>query len=234
MPSRRKVRHRSQTKDHIVHLLVACWTAITTSPPPASATMTNFSLIFGGVLLLNVLLTFRSSEYYKKWRGTNVEDKASVEDAAQKAEWLKLLRKYLVVYLLATLSDWLQGPYVYALYADYGFSQHDIAVLFVAGFGSSMIFGSFIGGMADWGGRRLFVLIFCAVYASSCVTKRTCWIRRTKADNRNPNGSSFLWCVPSHSLTSSYYLLHRLQQLFHSHARSVAWRGRHLVTLQRL
>ena len=26
-----------------------------------------------------------------------------------------LLRRYLVVYLLAALSDWLQGPYVYAL-----------------------------------------------------------------------------------------------------------------------
>jgi hypothetical protein len=53
------------------------------------------------------------------------------------------------VYLLAALSDWLQGPYVYALYDAYGYSQHDIAVLFVAGFGSSMVFGSFVGGMAD-------------------------------------------------------------------------------------
>ena len=35
------------------------------------------------------------------------------------------------------MGDWLQGPYVYALYSSYGFSQHDIAVLFVAGFGPS-------------------------------------------------------------------------------------------------
>lgn len=82
----------------------------------------------------------------------------------------------MIVYLLATLSDWLQGPYVYALYADYGYEQHEIAVLFVAGFGSSMVFGSFIGGMADWGGRRTFVLLFSLIYASSCLTKRTCYI----------------------------------------------------------
>jgi MFS family permease len=124
-------------------------------------------------LALNVAVTLRSSDLYKRWRGVTADDKASVEDAAQRAEWTRLLKKYLVVYLLATLSDWLQGPYVYALYAEYGFSQHDIAVLFVAGFGSSMVFGSFVGGMADWGGRRLFVLVFCATYAASCITKRT-------------------------------------------------------------
>ncbi|ACI64961.1 possible transporter, partial [Thalassiosira pseudonana CCMP1335] len=80
-------------------------------------------------------------------------------------------RKYLVVYLLAALSDWLQGPYVYALYDAYGYSQHDIAVLFVAGFGSSMVFGSFVGGMADQCGRRKFVILFSVIYALSCMTK---------------------------------------------------------------
>ena len=97
----------------------------------------------------------------------------SEKELAQKKQWETILRKYLAVYLLATLSDWLQGPYVYALYADYGFSQHEIAILFVAGFGSSMVFGSFIGGMADWGGRRNFVVLFAIIYAASCVTKRT-------------------------------------------------------------
>ena len=84
----------------------------------------------------------------------------------------KLLFRYLCVYLFATMSDWFQGPYVYALYSAYGFSQHDIAVLFVAGFGSSMIFGSFVGSMADAGGRKKYVIIFCIVYSASCLTKR--------------------------------------------------------------
>ena len=84
----------------------------------------------------------------------------------------QLLRKYLIVYLLAALSDWLQGPYVYALYDAYGYSQHDIAVLFVAGFGSSMVFGSFVGGMADQCGRRKFIVLFAVIYALSCMTKR--------------------------------------------------------------
>lgn len=61
---------------------------------------------------------------------------------------------------------------VYALYDRYGYEQHEIAILFVAGFGSSMIFGSFVGGMADWGGRRAFVILFSIIYAASCLTKR--------------------------------------------------------------
>jgi len=93
------------------------------------------------------------------------------KEADDKKRHSVLLRKYLVVYLLAILSDWLQGPYVYALYDSYGYSQHDIAVLFVAGFGSSMVFGSFIGGLADSCGRRKFVVLFAAIYAASCATK---------------------------------------------------------------
>ena len=48
----------------------------------------------------------------------------------------KLLQTYLPAYLLATCADWLQGPYKYALYSSYGYTQRDIAHLFVAGYGS--------------------------------------------------------------------------------------------------
>jgi hypothetical protein len=46
-------------------------------------------------------------------------------------------------------GDWLQGPYVYALYSHYGFGVKDIGRLFIAGFGSSMLVGTVIGSMAD-------------------------------------------------------------------------------------
>eukprot|EP01083_Nonionella_stella_P204377 745087_1 len=96
---------------------------------------------------------------------------SAASDAAADIRHSQLLRKYLAVYLLAAMSDWLQGPYVYALYDAYGYSQHEIAVLFVAGFGSSMVFGSFVGGMADQGGRKKFVILFAIIYATSCMTK---------------------------------------------------------------
>ena len=135
---------------------------------------TNFPLVFGVALVVNVGVTLLSSEWYKKRSGA-LSTTQTTDEIEVKAKHHALLRKYLAVYLLATLSDWLQGPYVYALYSEYGYSQHEIAVLFVAGFGSSMIFGSFVGSIADWGGRRAFTILFAVIYAASCLTKRTCF-----------------------------------------------------------
>jgi len=138
--------------------------------------MADYPFIFWAFLALCCSVTYRSSDYYKRHKNRNNSDKLLGDDADaltedHKKAHTKLLKKYLFVYLLATFADWLQGPYVYALYSDYGFEQHEIAQLFVAGFGSSMVFGSFVGGIADQGGRRLFVIIFAAVYLASCLTK---------------------------------------------------------------
>lgn len=144
--------------------------------------MAPFTAIFCGALLLNIVATFRSSSYWNKYKHlfgysatANASEQALLSDekssADMKLKHSKLLTKYLIVYLLAVFSDWLQGPYVYALYDAYGYSQHDIAVLFVAGFGSSMVFGTFMGGLADSCGRKKFTIFFAIVYALSCITK---------------------------------------------------------------
>jgi len=136
--------------------------------------MADYTFTFWAFLALCVSVTYRSSDHYKKHHQTQQQMDKDNESALSEEDKLahnKLLKKYMFVYLMATFSDWLQGPYVYALYSDYGFEQHEIAQLFVAGFGSSMIFGSFVGGIADQGGRRLFVIIFAAVYLASCLTK---------------------------------------------------------------
>ena len=46
-------------------------------------------------------------------------------------------------------GDWLQGPYIYALYEHYGYQVGDIGRLFIAGFASSMVFGTLAGALAD-------------------------------------------------------------------------------------
>jgi MFS family permease len=71
------------------------------------------------------------------------------------------------------MADWLQGPYVYALYSSYGFSKKEIGQLFIAGFGASMILGTFAGSMADKYGRKMFCLAFGIAYSLSCVTKHS-------------------------------------------------------------
>jgi MFS transporter, MFS domain-containing protein family, molybdate-anion transporter len=47
------------------------------------------------------------------------------------------------------VGDWLQGPHVYALYESYNMTKHQIELLFIAGFGSSLLFGTIVGSFAD-------------------------------------------------------------------------------------
>jgi len=68
-------------------------------------------------------------------------------------------------------SDWLQGPSVYALYASYNYSKEDIALLFVTGYGSSAIFGTFVGSLAVKFGRKKLCITFGIIYAIACLIK---------------------------------------------------------------
>ena len=51
----------------------------------------------------------------------------------------------------------------FQLYASYGFAENIIALLFLAGFGSSSTFGTFTGPLADKFGRKKMTLVFCVM-----------------------------------------------------------------------
>lgn len=97
----------------------------------------------------------------------------TVVGAAPPPEFRTFQWRYLVVWALAISADWLQGPYVYALYESYGFTSREIAELFVAGFGASMLIGSFIGVITDAWGRKRMSIAYCCLYAASCATKHS-------------------------------------------------------------
>jgi MFS family permease len=84
-------------------------------------------------------------------------------------EFKKFQFQYLFVYFMALAADWLQGPYFYAIYASYNFEIGEIGFLFVVGFGSSMIFGTVVGSIADKYGRKNICLLFCVMYSTSCI-----------------------------------------------------------------
>ena len=116
-----------------------------------------------------VVLTFGKS-YLGGGGGGNEAGDAN-DAPAETAAFKRFQRTYLAVYLLMMAGDWLQGPYMYALYDAYGFAHEEIAALFVAGFGSSMLFGTFAGSLADTLGRKRGALAYVVVYAASCATK---------------------------------------------------------------
>jgi len=80
-------------------------------------------------------------------------------------------KSFFLVYFLALLGDWLQGPYVYKLYAFYGFKESQIAILYVVGFASSVLFGTCTGPIADIWGRRKMAIAFAVIYTFCCLTK---------------------------------------------------------------
>jgi len=82
-------------------------------------------------------------------------------------------RNYIAIWLCMMMADWLQGPYVYALYSAYGYSKEEIGMLFIVGFGSSMILGTFAGSLADRCGRKTSCIAFGLIYGFSCLTKHS-------------------------------------------------------------
>ena len=87
------------------------------------------------------------------------QDKISQQSFANNPQFLAFQKIYFCVYFLALFSDWLQGPYVYKLYSYYGFSEYQIAMLYVVGFASSVIFGTSTGPLADKFGSKLPICI---------------------------------------------------------------------------
>ena len=65
---------------------------------------------------------------------------------------------YLTPFLVIMLADWLQGTNMYTLYSSYGVH---VGTLFLTGFLSSALFGTFLGVYVDKWGRKLGCIVFC-------------------------------------------------------------------------
>ena len=93
----------------------------------------------------SLLLQESTKDSTKGSKDAKGEKGSSSKKKLQKASstsfrWFQL--QYLSVYLIVMLADWLQGPCMYELYTSYGV---DVGLLFVTGFASSAIFGTFLG-----------------------------------------------------------------------------------------
>lgn len=86
-------------------------------------------------------------------------------------QFLRFQRGYFSIYLMAMFADWLQGPYLYNLYTYYGFTEAQIAVLYVFGFASTVLLGTWAPIAADQFGRKKLCLAFTVLYSLSCLLK---------------------------------------------------------------
>jgi MFS family permease len=81
----------------------------------------------------------------------------------------RLRNLYLSVYACATFGDWIQGGFLYALYAEYGYSMHEIGLIFVVGYGSAATIGTYVSALGDTGGHRRNCVLYGVLYAGSCL-----------------------------------------------------------------
>ncbi len=93
-------------------------------------------------------------------RRSRSQEKRDIDTEHDQAHFRSFQLNYLAVYLIVMLADWLQGPNMYTLYTSYGV---DVGTLFITGFISSTIFGTFLGLYVDSWGRKLGCVVFCVL-----------------------------------------------------------------------
>lgn len=123
------------------------------------------------LLVVNVALSIYFWDSGSQTAMKSTADGNKTSPSHQYKSYQMFRNNYLLVYLAMMMADWLQGPYVYALYKSYNYDIDQIGVLFIAGFLSSAIFGTVISSMADRYGRKRMCLAFSVIYTLSCLTK---------------------------------------------------------------
>mmetsp|Transcript_9603 Transcript_9603/g.21649 ORF Transcript_9603/g.21649 Transcript_9603/m.21649 type:complete len:628 (-) Transcript_9603:277-2160(-) len=79
--------------------------------------------------------------------------------------------RFLTVFWLLRMADWLQGPYFYQVYASKNFGSATttamtwVSRLFLTGFASTALFGPLVGRLTDSYGRKAGTLAFTFLYS---------------------------------------------------------------------
>ena len=80
-------------------------------------------------------------------------------------------RNWLLVFGLAQLAHWMQAPYLFHLYASYGYKHSEIVTFFLITYASSALFGTAVGSAADRYGRKRGCQVFLVLFVLSTLAK---------------------------------------------------------------
>lgn len=96
-----------------------------------------------------------------------------------KPEAVKSLQiRFLTVFWLLRMADWLQGPYFYEVYSSKIINGAPVSLdmvskLFLVGFASTGLFGPWIGKLVDTVGRKAGTIAFAALYTLGALSTRS-------------------------------------------------------------
>ncbi|XP_003379610.1 putative dual specificity phosphatase, catalytic domain protein [Trichinella spiralis] len=80
-------------------------------------------------------------------------------------------RVYAFGHLIVLFADSLQAPYIYYLFATYGYKESDIALLYAVGLFTNLICGLFINYILQKFERRVVCCVCCVLTSGSCFLK---------------------------------------------------------------
>ena len=93
----------------------------------------------------------------------------SHDQSTQNPTFLAFQRRYIPIYLLVVLGDWLQGPYLYRLYHSYGYIERQVVVIYISGLASGAVVSPVKDLLANKYGRKQAAIILSLCYALSCL-----------------------------------------------------------------
>lgn len=132
---------------------------------------TNF---FNGLLSLLGIIAFG-------WKAIELKSNKVESDNfnSEKPAGVKSLQlRFLVVFWLLRMADWLQGPYFYEVYSSKIINSLPVSLdlvskLFLVGFASTGIFGPWIGRLVDTVGRKAGTLVYALMYTIGALSTRS-------------------------------------------------------------
>mmetsp|Transcript_8628 Transcript_8628/g.23904 ORF Transcript_8628/g.23904 Transcript_8628/m.23904 type:complete len:492 (-) Transcript_8628:48-1523(-) len=123
--------------------------------------MTGLLLVTGALTSLYVTEEEKQDQEYVKKDGaatTNGAAEAAKSQHELLAKYHGFRFKYVSVYAVIMLADWMQGTHMYTLYMSYGVN---VSALFLTGFLSGGIFAPFLGSFVDKFGRKRSCIVYC-------------------------------------------------------------------------
>lgn len=93
----------------------------------------------------------------------------SHDQSTKNPTFLAFQWRYIPIYLLAVLGDWLQGPYLYRLYHSYGYIERQVVVIYISGLASGALVSPAKDFFANKYGRKRAAIILSLLYAFSCL-----------------------------------------------------------------
>ena len=78
---------------------------------------------------------------------------------------------WLLVFGLVQVAQWMQAPYLFRLYASYGYAHSEIVAFFLITYASSALIGTAVGSAADRFGRKKGCNVFLLLFVCSTLAK---------------------------------------------------------------